>query len=157
MNNEQLSLAPAAGSGIVKLLADALLARPNFIGELVEVIESGFHAAKRFWDPETKTWIQEPDVRTRIATLTLVLAHMEGEPIRKIIHQHIGAGGGIDPLVSLRESPATRDAMRRMLEQAEWHDSGQQDYKRPVKSANGDTRQAAVEVVVEIEKPAGGF
>lgn len=50
-----------------------------------------------------------------------LLAHMEGEPIKRIIHQHLGAGGEQPDFVkALRESPALLTAMKREIEKAEW-------------------------------------
>lgn len=116
----QIELAPAAGSGIGKLLAAALLAKPDLIEGMVAVIDRGFNANKRFWDANTKSWDIEPDGRTQIQTLALVLAHMEGEPVKRIIHQHLGGAGAMDVHAALRESPALRDSMRRELEKAEF-------------------------------------
>lgn len=131
----EIELAPAAGSGIGKLLAAALLAKPDLVSGMVAVIDRGFNAQKRFWNQQDKCWECDADGPTQIKTLALVLAHMEGEPIKRIIHQHLGGTGAIDPLAALQESPALRDAARRLLEKADWRTSGHQAHKRPEKSA----------------------
>lgn len=120
--SQEISLAPAAGSGIGKLLADALLKSPDFVDEMRDVILRGLRAEMPSrWDPASKQWAEaQPDCRTQIQTLSLVLAHMEGEPIKRIIHQHIGDGKAVDPLAALQESPALRDAARRLLEKSEF-------------------------------------
>lgn len=118
-NTEQLTLAPAAGSGIGKLLAAALLAKPDLIKGMVGVIDRGFNAGKRYWNKDEECWEIEPDSRTQVQTLALVLAHMEGEPIKRVIHQHLGNGGQIDVLGALHESPALLDAMKAMVLKAE--------------------------------------
>ncbi len=130
--SEILTLAPAAGSGIGKQLADELLARPGFVQLLADVAENGLKAmTPRRWDKDTETWIQDPDSRVQIQTLALLLAHMEGEPIKRIIHQHLGGAGQVDPLAALQESPALREAAGRLLEKASWRTSGRQKHKAP--------------------------
>lgn len=132
MSNEQIQLAPAAGSGIGKLLAEALLARPGFVELLAEVAESGLRATTpRRWDKETESWISDPDFRVQTQTLFGLIAQMEGEPIKRIIHQHLGGTGSVDPLAALQESPALREAAARMLEKAEWRTSGNKAHKKP--------------------------
>lgn len=128
-----MTLAPAAGQGIGKMLFDVLLADPDFLPSLKAAAMDGLQAVRSFYNPGAKCVVSEPDTRTRIQALTLVLAQAEGEPIKRVIHQHLGAGG-IDPLAALQESPALRDAARRLLEQAEWRTSGKQSYKRPRKA-----------------------
>lgn len=129
MPNQTLAtLAPAAGTGIGKLLADSLLVDPKKLAEEMRaVVERGFHAQKRVWDAGAKTWAYEEDCRTQIQTLALVLAHMEGEPIKRIVHQHLGEVMA-DAQVQLRESPALREALEHELEKAKFR-------TRKVKSA----------------------
>ena len=86
-------------------------------------------------------------MRAQLQTLTLVLAHMEGEPIKRVIHQHLGGNGTVDPLAALQESPALRDAARRMLEKAEYRTGGG---KRSAARAAG-RRQAEKVAELEIE------
>ncbi len=143
----ELILAPAAGAGIGKLLADALLAQPDFVAELVAVARRGLRAqTPRRWDKDTEDWIQDDDYRVQVQTMALLLAHMEGEPIKRVIHQHLGGNGTVDPLAALQESPALRDAARALLEKAEWRQSGRGN---PTGRKKHD-RQAA-ETVTEIE------
>lgn len=59
------------------------------------------------------------------------MAHMEGEPVKRIIHQHLGGAGAPDLLGALQESPALRDAARALLEKADWKHSGNKASKRP--------------------------
>ena len=138
MSAEPLTLAPAAGTGIGKMLADALLATDGFAELMADVVRRGLVAETRRWDPAAKDWCVEPDMRSQLQTLTLVLAHMEGEPIKRIIHQHLGNGGTIDPLAALQDSPALRDAARRLLEKSEFKDR----HKR----SKAEKRVEAVEV-----------
>jgi hypothetical protein len=126
-----IALAPAAGAGVGKLLADRLLGRPDFLDTMEAVAARALSATARRWDPGAKEWIVEPDMRTQSGMFFGLLAHMEGEPIKRIIHQHLGGNGSVDPLAALQESPALRDAARRLLEKADWRTSGHQEHKRP--------------------------
>ncbi len=113
-----MTLAPAAGAGIGKILADRLLANPDFVPAMLAAALGGLRATRSFW---TKSGVTtEPDHRVQIQTLALLLAHMEGEPIKRIIHQHLGGAGEIDPLAAMQESPALRQAARHLLEKAEF-------------------------------------
>jgi hypothetical protein len=132
---ENAQLAPAAGAGIGKMLAEDLLARPGFIREMADVIAGAIRANTRHWDRDAKEFIVEPDHKIRLQAFFGIVAHMEGEPIKRIIHQHLGGSGTVDPLAALQESPALRDAAKKLLEKAEWRHSGHKPSKRPVKAA----------------------
>ena len=126
-----LTLAPAAGVGVGKAVADDLLARPGFAKRLADALERGLSATRRTWDSGSKQWVEEPDTRSQLQAAFGIMAHMEGEPVKRIIHQHLGGAGTVDPLGALRESEALRDAAKAMLEKAEWRTSGNKAYKRP--------------------------
>ena len=128
-----IEMAPAAGQGIMKKVADYLLAQPEFIEQMGQVIIRGLSAKTRYWDPAEKSWLIMDDCKTQVQTFTVCVANMEGEPIKRILHQHIGTGA-IDPLAAMQESPALREAARAMLEKADWRTSGKQDYKVPKKA-----------------------
>ncbi len=122
MSTETAFLAPAAGAGIGKALADELLSRPGMIKLMADVAEGGLKATTpRRWDKNADEWVSDPDFRVQTQTLFMLVAHMEGEPIKRIIHQHLGGNGNVDPLAALKDSPALRDAARRMLEKSEHH------------------------------------
>ena len=132
METNQISLAPAAGAGIGKALADELLKDAAFVPLMRQTALDCLHAmAPRRWDKESDTWICDPDYRVRAQMFFGLLAHMEGEPVKRIIHQHLGGAGTVDPLGALRESEALRDAAKAMLEKAEWRTSGRKAYKVP--------------------------
>lgn len=116
------ALAPASGSGIGKLLADQLLADPEFLPLMIDAAKGGLRAERSYYDKGAGGVVTEPDSRVRIQTLALLLAHMEGEPIKRIIHQHLGGSGEVDPLAALRESPALREAAGALLEKANFRD-----------------------------------
>lgn len=148
--NEVATLAPAAGAGIGKMLAERLLREPWFFDAMVEAVRNGLTATRSVW---TKEGLHtEADCKTQIQAFALVMAHMEGEPIKRVIHQHLGASDKIDPVAALRDSPQLREATRRALEKADWHEP----------EAKGQRKRAAIEraKVVEAESgagPAGGF
>lgn len=114
-----ISLAPAAGAGIGKLLADCLLADPTFVTDLVAAFRNGLKATRSFYVKD-EGMHSEPDAKTQLQAAALVLAHMEGEPVKRIIHQHLGAGGQLDIMGALRESPALLAAAEREIEKAKW-------------------------------------
>lgn len=126
MTTETATLAPASGAGIGKILADRLLAEPDFVDSMIAAVMNGLRATRQYWikGPGGSELITEPDSKIQLQAFMLVLAHMEGEPIKRIVHQHLGGSGQIDPLAALQESPALRDAARRLLEKSEWQQSG---------------------------------
>lgn len=140
-----LTLAPAAGAGVGKLLADTLLARPDFVQSLADAVMDGLTATRSYYDGAAKRHVTEPDARVRIQSVALVLSHMEGEPIKRIVHQHIGPEGGIDVLGALRDSPALQSAMERALEKARFRE-------RPNRGRKAEKTVEAVEVDFEAEK-----
>lgn len=146
--SETLTLAPSAGTGVGKLLADALLSDPEFLPAMIDAAKGGLKATRSFWCGKGAAGYleTEPDERTRIQTLALLLAHMEGEPIKRIIHQHLGGAGTVDPLAALQDSPELRDAARRMLEKAEWKHSGRGgEHKRPKR------KEQAAEASIDVD------
>ncbi len=116
----ETQLAPAAGAGIGKAIAADLLARPGFVRKMADALDNALGATRRTWDAGAKEWVEEPDTRSQLQAFFGCLAHMEGEPIKRIIHQHNGDGKAPDVLAALRESPALRAAMRRELDKAEF-------------------------------------
>jgi len=131
------TLAPAAGAGIGKVLAEVLTADSELLPLMVAAAKDGLKANRSFWvkdSPGGGGHLEtEPDMRIRTQTLFQLLAHMEGEPVKRIIHQHIGPQGGVDLGAVLAESPELREAMAKELQKANWKTSGQQAHKRPKK------------------------
>lgn len=129
-------LAPAAGSGIGKALADALITDKEFQPLMLAAAKGGLVATRKMWaktGPNGSGELhEEPDWRTRMQTFFGLLAHMEGEPVKRIIHQHQGAAGGIDLKATLRESPELAALLAGELEKANWRKSGR----------NGKAKQA---------------
>lgn len=116
--DQTMTLAPAAGSGIGAKLANALLADPDFLPAMVQAAQDGLHATRSFYDKGAGGVVTEPDFRVRIQTLALLLAHMEGEPIKRVIHEF--RKGGVDPTEAL-SSPAAIEAAERMIAGAKAH------------------------------------
>jgi hypothetical protein len=124
MENET-TLAPMAGAGIGKLLADGLLGDPGFVALMRTTALDCLNAmAPARWDKAGNdgkgAWVRDPDMRIRAQMFFGLLAHMEGEPVKRIIHQHLGGAGTVDPLAALQESPELREAARRLMEKAEF-------------------------------------
>ncbi len=142
---ENATLAPAAGAGIGKLLADRLLAEPTFLSLMVDAAMNGLKATRSFWTGkgDSAQLVTEPDSKVQLQAFALLLAHMEGEPIKRIIHQHLGGAGPLDPLAALQDSPELREAARKMLEKAEWRTSGKQTHKRPEKTVTQEPAELA--------------
>lgn len=122
MSEKTLTLAPGAGSGIGKQIADDLVARPGFVKKLADTLERALEAKRSHWVSEGKGqghWEEEEDTRSQLQAAFGILAHMEGEPVKRIIHQHLGGGGTVDPLGALIDSPELREAARRLVGKAE--------------------------------------
>jgi hypothetical protein len=123
MPHETLELAPAAGAGIGKEIARILLARPGFIEAMADALHNALTAERRTWDSGSKQWVTEPDTRSQLQAFFGCLSHMEGEPIKRVFHQHM-SDGKVDPLAVLQDSPATREALQRLLDKSKWRESG---------------------------------
>ena len=132
---ESIILAPAAGTGIGKLVFDALLAEKDFIPLMVGAAMGGLKATTSFYNPATREVIEKVDFKTRLNAWLALTAHAEGEPVKRIIHQHLTGPGGPDLGAALRDSPELQEALARELQKAQWRTSGQQKHKRPVKKA----------------------
>jgi hypothetical protein len=119
-NNAILALAPAAGTGIGKELAARLLRREDFMGLLEEAAVAALTAMQQQrWNPVAKQWEpSQPDARTRLGALLGLMAQLEGEPVRRIVHQHLGGGGVLDLHAVLRDSPELREVLARELQNA---------------------------------------
>jgi hypothetical protein len=116
----QLSLAPGAGSGIGRKLALSLLDDSRFLPALRDAFMDALTATTWYFDTGSKTRVLAIDYKTRLAAAMGVLSHMEGDPVKRIIHQEIGmtnlAGAAEDQLAA---SPGLRAALARQLRKAE--------------------------------------
>lgn len=116
----QLALAPGAGSGVGRAFAEGLTARPDFVPALVQATMDGLRATRSYWSAADKRHITEPDFRTQLQAVALILANLEGEPVKRVVHEHLHAGnGGLDVTEALADSDAMREAMRRELMKAD--------------------------------------
>jgi hypothetical protein len=109
-----------AGSGIGKQLAEKLLERDDFLRLLEEAVVAALQAnLQPRWDPNAKAWAPAvPDAKTRLAAVLGLMAQLEGEPVRRIVHQHLGGGGVLDLHAVLRDSPELREVLARELQNA---------------------------------------
>ena len=117
--NTKISLAPGAGAGIGKAIADELLKQPGFIDLMRQTAIEGLKAANKRWNIATKQMDVEPDWKVRAQWFFGLLAQMEGDPIKRIVHQHLGTGA-IDPVGAMQDSPALVAAVERALENAKF-------------------------------------
>lgn len=121
---EEITLAPAAGSGVGRKLAELLLANEKFLPLMAAAFIDALGAEQFFYDKHIKEYKGEPDYKTRLNAAVALLAHMEGDPVKRIIHQHITPLGKVSLEDALAESPALREVMARELDKAKWHKSG---------------------------------
>lgn len=140
MPDETLTLAPAAGAGIGKKIADALLAQPDFVPNMVAALSNGLKAHRSFYVKDEGLQ-REPDFKVQLQAAGLIMAHMEGEPVKRIIHQHLGADGKLDLRGALQDSPELAAAVAAELEKAQWRKSGR-NAKKVAPIVEGDTGEA---------------
>lgn len=131
----QAALAPAAGKGIGKMLFSMLLSDPEFVAEMKTAVMKGLRAQHTFRDRKTGEIITADDPRTMVATVAMILAQAEGEPIKRVIHQHIGAPGAVDVEGELQDSPALRAAVQRLLDKASFRTRPDNTGSRPARVA----------------------
>ena len=110
-----------AGAGLGRLLFDSLLSDPEFVPAIKAAALGSLSASRSFYDKTTRQMVTEPDFRTRLAAVALILSQAEGEPLRRVIHQHIGgAESRVAVHEALADSPGLREAVRRELDNAEF-------------------------------------
>lgn len=131
---EAIPMAPAAGAGVVRDVAAELATRPAVVVKMADALERGLTATRRVWDKDAKTWIEEPDTRSQLQAVFGIFSHFAGDPQKRIVHEHVQTAG-LDPLTTLRESPALLEAAERLVQKAAWRTSGHQEHKRPEKAA----------------------
>lgn len=147
-NNAQIMLAPGAGSGIGKMLADELLKDPEFVPLMRSVALGCLRAVTHRFVLEKKQTIEVPDFKIQAQMFFGLLAHMEGDPVKRIIHQHID-GAAIDPLAALQESPALLEAAKRMIDKAGYRTAGGERSK--ARAAERRAKQVEQPAVIEEE------
>ncbi len=120
MQNEQVSLTPASGTGLGKVIFEALLRDDSFLPSMVAAALGGLNACfPKRWDKENDCWGEsEPDHKTRVHTFLALWAQAEGEPVKRTIHQHIATGGQLDAIGALQDSPAMLDSLERTIAKA---------------------------------------
>jgi hypothetical protein len=57
----------------------------NHVGQAVAAIEDGLSATRRFWSPITKSFVDEPDHKTRLDAAKTILAYHEGTPVQRVL------------------------------------------------------------------------
>ena len=113
------ALAPAAGSGVGAALAQRFFARPDWLDKLEAGLINALEAQHKIYDKSAGGVVTYPDGKTQLAAVFGLMAHMEGEPVKRIIHE-VRRGRDAESLQDeLSRSPALREAAREMLEAAE--------------------------------------
>ncbi len=120
---EQMMLAPAAGAGIGRALAEKLLANPDFLPAMEAAVMGGLRAHSTLWDKEANSgkggWMKAEDHKTQVMTYVQVLANMEGAPIKRIVSQRINeAVSATDLMELIHASPALASELQRTLDKA---------------------------------------
>ena len=135
-------MAPGAGAGLGKLVFEELLQNKAVAKRIADMMLAGLEATNERWDKALGRFVEVPDWRVRMQTVFGILAQAEGEPIKRIVHQHLNQNTGeVDIAAALRDSPALAAAMEKELEKARWRTSGQKAGKAP--------RKVDPEIVVE--------
>jgi hypothetical protein len=111
-------MAPAAGAGIGKYIADEVMKRGMAV-KMVDAVERALECQRSFRSGQDI--ITEPDCKTQLAAVIWLTAHMVGEPVKRHLHEHL-IGAEIDVQTALRESPGTMRAMERAIEKAKFRD-----------------------------------
>jgi hypothetical protein len=83
-------------------------------------LEDALEAVTPVWDAATKSFVDRPDHKTRLAAVQIYLENTLGQPTRRCENITVTAAATKpDYELMLRRSPALREAARRALERAE--------------------------------------
>jgi NAD(P)-dependent dehydrogenase (short-subunit alcohol dehydrogenase family) len=117
--NDLSALAPAAGSGIGAQIAAGFLARGDWLALCIDALVAALQANCKVYDKANNCLVTYPDGRTRLEAVHKIWSHLEGEPVKRIIHE-VRRGRDAESLQDeLTRSPALREAAREMLDAAE--------------------------------------
>lgn len=104
------------GSAIMR----ALLDDPEIVPLALAALKAALSSNQMYYNKSLKAWEAEPDARTRLAAAQVCLQYLEGLPLQRIESKSITADvSGQGAEVVLKNSPAAREALRRMLDRAE--------------------------------------
>lgn len=123
-----LTLAPGAGTGIGKEVAAALLKREAIAEDMAAALVRALTAKRRTWCSTSKMHIEEDDTRSQLQAVFGILAHLEGDPVRRTIHEHVD-GRKIDHMQAVQSSPAMRRAAQHVIDKANAADARQRAAK----------------------------
>jgi hypothetical protein len=113
------ALAPAAGTGVGSALAQRFFGRPDWLDKLEASLINALGAEHRVYGGKGVGIITYPDGKTQLAAVLGLMSHMDGEPVKRIIHE-VRRGRDAESLQDeLTRSPALREAAREMLDAAE--------------------------------------
>jgi len=118
------ALAPAAGTGIGAQIAAGFLARGDWLALCVDALVAALQANCKVYDKANNCLVTYPDGRTRLEAVHKIWSHLEGEPVKRIIHE-VRRGRDAESLQDdLARSPALREAAAEMLAAAERQAAG---------------------------------
>jgi hypothetical protein len=112
-------LAPGAGGGIGRKIAERLLSRPDWLDLMETALVNALSAQMRYYDNATKKHVVMQDAKTQLNAVLGIWSHLEGDPIKRVIHQHFdraGVDGNLSNL--LAESPQLREELAKELAKA---------------------------------------
>jgi hypothetical protein len=79
-----------------------------------QVIEDAKNATHRIFDPGSRTMIEVPDHKTRLAAVTLELAYVEGLPVKREISVQANFESGESVIERIKASPEAMRMLGRM-------------------------------------------
>ena len=114
------TLPPAESSEIGPLgVIHGLRTNQNLGEKVLHQIEVAIEATTAVWDAGSKSFVDRPDFKTRLAACELYLAHTVGLPVQRSENLNLNAQAKPALEEVCLNSPAALDAMRRVLDKAE--------------------------------------
>lgn len=91
----------------------------NLADKVLQQIVAAIEATTAVWDAGSKSFVDRPDFKTRLAACELYLAHTVGLPVQRSENLNLNAQTSTEQNDACLSSSAAREAMRRMLDKAE--------------------------------------
>jgi hypothetical protein len=112
---------PADGEDQSQSLLRAMRSSRRLADQVLRRLEEGLEATSVIWDAPTKTFVERPDFKVRLAAVELYLANTAGLPVQRSENLNITASANPQPnlIESLSRSRAAREALRRALDRAD--------------------------------------
>ena len=98
--------------------AQALFTIP-MMEEAVNVLVKNLRATKRMWSQAAGDFVEIPDGPTQVESAKIMLAYGIGQPVQRVISMtNPEDDNEKDLMLKLRQSPALREAIQKMLKEA---------------------------------------